>query len=54
MQSRYYEVSDPTEAFEKASKDPRTWDFDFATLEAFQAMATAASGRFCGHHADGS
>jgi hypothetical protein len=41
MQSHYYEVSDPAEAFEKASKDPRAWDFDFATLEAFQAMATA-------------
>ena len=41
MQSHYYEASDPAEAFEKASKDPKTWDFDFATLVAFQAMATA-------------
>ena len=35
MQSHYYEASDPAEALEKASKDPRTWDSDFATLEAF-------------------
>lgn len=41
MQSHYYEASDTAEAFEKASKDPGTWDSDFATLEAFQTMATA-------------
>ena len=41
MQSHYYKASDPGEAFEKASKDPQTWNFEFATLEAFKTMTTA-------------
>ena len=41
MESHCYEANVPAEAFEKASKDPATWDNDFATLEAFQTMAAA-------------
>jgi hypothetical protein len=44
MPSSYYEASDPAEAFQKASRDLATWNYDFGTLEAFQAMAAIRDG----------
>ena len=41
MQSHFYDADDAAGAFEKASRDPERWEYDFATLDAFQAMAAA-------------